>query len=45
MIGDPETDNNADEVYNQILGEVGIKMNAEMKTNNNEIVGELNAAP
>ena len=27
MMGDPDTDNQADEVYNQILGEVGMNMN------------------
>ena len=37
MVGDPETDANADEVYNQILGEVGMSLNNDMKTNQNEI--------
>ena len=30
MMGDPETDQQADEVYNQILGEIGMNMNNEM---------------
>ena len=30
MMGDPDTDQQADEVYNQILGEIGMNMNNEM---------------
>ena len=37
MMGDPDTDLQADEVYNQILGEVGMNMNAEMATNTNQL--------
>ena len=39
MMGDPETDEQADEVYNQILGEVGMNMNEQMATNTNAIAG------
>ena len=37
MMGDPDTDLQADEVYNQILGEVGMNLNNEMATNTNSI--------
>ena len=37
MIADPETDQQADDVYNQILGEVGMQMNNDMATNTNQI--------
>ena len=37
MLGDPETDQQADEVYQQILGEVGMQMNSDMATNTNAI--------
>ena len=37
MMGDPDTDLQADEVYNQILGEVGMNLNSEMATNTNSI--------
>ena len=30
MAGDPDTENQADEVYNQILGEIGMNVNAEI---------------
>ena len=37
MLGDPDTDQQADEVYNQILNGVGMSMNNEMATNTNAI--------
>ena len=37
MLGDPETDQQADEVYNQILGEIGMNMNNEMATGSGNI--------
>ena len=37
MMGDPETDANADEVYNQILGEVGMSMNNEIAAGSGDI--------
>ena len=30
MMADPDQEQQADEVYNQILGEIGIQMNGEM---------------
>ena len=45
MIGDPDTDVQADEVYNQILGEVGMNMNEQMATNTNQIAAPQAAAP
>ena len=44
MMGDPETDQQADEVYNQILGEVGMTVNADMATNTNQIAAPAQAA-
>ena len=44
MIGDPDTDLQADEVYNQILGEVGMTLNNEMATNTNQIAAPAQAA-
>ena len=37
MMGDADTDQQADEVYNQILGEIGMATNADMQTNTNAI--------
>ena len=37
MMGDADTDAQADEVYNQVLGEIGMSMNGEMATNSNPI--------
>ena len=32
MMADPDQEQQADEVYNQILGEIGMQMNGEMAT-------------
>ena len=37
MIADPDQENEADEVYNQILGEIGIGLNGDMKTNTDQL--------
>ena len=37
MMGDPNDENAADEVYNQILGEIGMSVNGDMATNSNDI--------
>ena len=44
MIGDPDTDQQAEEVYQQILGEVGMQMNSDMATNTNAIAQPADAA-
>ena len=36
-MGDGETENQADEVYNQILGEIGMSSNQEMATGSGAI--------
>ena len=36
-MGDGETENQADEVYNQILGEIGMSQNQEMATGSGNI--------
>lgn len=37
MMGDADTDQQADEVYGQILGEIGMNMNNEMATGSGSI--------
>lgn len=37
MVGDADTDQQADEVYGQICAEIGIQQNQEMQTNTNAI--------
>ena len=37
MAGDADTDNQADEVYNQILGEIGMGVNQDIKAESNTI--------
>ena len=44
MIGDPDTDQQAEDVYQQILGEVGMQMNSDMATNTNAIAQPAAAA-
>ena len=44
MMGDADTDAQADEVYNQVLGEIGMSMNGEMATNTNQIAQPQAAA-
>ena len=44
MVADPGDEAAADEVYNQILGEVGMQMNNEMATNTNQINANAAAA-
>ena len=44
MMGDPEEDQQADDVYNQILGEIGMNMNAEMSTGSGAVAAAPQAA-
>ena len=44
MCTDAETDTQAEDVYNQILGEIGMNLNDDMKTNNNAIAQPQPAA-
>ena len=37
MMSDPSQEEQAEEVYNQILGEIGMKVNGEMQTGKNQI--------
>ena len=43
MVGDPGTDLKADDIYNEILAEVGMDINGAMATNTNQIVDERKA--
>ena len=44
MMGDPETEGQADDVYNQILGEIGMSVSDGLATNNNSIAQPAAAA-
>ena len=44
MLADPDQESQADEVYNQILGEIGIGLNGDMATNSNQIAQPQAAA-
>ena len=44
MMGDPDTDQQAEDVYAQILGEVGMSVNDDMATNTNAIAAPAQAA-
>ena len=37
MMGDPEVEGQADDVYNQILGEIGMSVSDGLATNSNNI--------
>ena len=37
MMSDPAEESQAEDVYAQILGEIGMQMNDDMSTNNNQI--------
>ena len=37
MMSDPTQEGEAEDVYNQILSEIGMTMNSEMQTNSNQI--------
>ena len=37
MMADPDQEQQADEVYNQILGEIGIQMNGEMTAGTDKV--------
>ena len=38
MMADPDQENQAEEVYSQILGEIGMSMNSEMNAKDDKIV-------
>ena len=44
MMGDADTDTQAEEVYNQVLGEIGMSLTGEMATNTNQIAQPQAAA-
>ena len=44
MVGDPDEDNQAEDVYNQILGEIGMSTNAEMAAGSGAIANDTGAA-
>ena len=44
MMADPEQEGEAEGVYNQILGEIGMSLNGEMKTGEGQIA-QAQAAP
>ena len=37
MLGDPDAEGQAEDVYNQILGEIGMTLNGDMKVGSGEI--------
>ena len=45
MCTDADTDNQADEVYNEILSDIGMNLNSDMKTNSNAIPQAQPAGP
>ena len=44
MLEDPDQENQAEEVYSQILGEIGMQLNGEMQTGSNQISNQQAAA-
>ena len=44
MMADPEQEGEAEGVYNQILGEIGMSLNGEMKTGSGEIAASAQVA-
>ena len=44
MMADPAEENQAEDVYQQIIGEIGMSLNGEMATNTNQIAQPAAAA-